>query len=121
MEINEHIIQVRGKATLLEPIERDNAYKLFVEGQIIDVREPSNDDGTVDRVYIFQLARAEIVGEMGKITRTKDSRRAHVKLRSTIRREWEISNSELSEEDFYQKMMSKIMAKIINGEITLTK
>ena len=116
-QLNESYIQIKGKAMLLEPIDRSIAYKLEVDGEITEVKELNNENGKFDRVYVFQVARAEVKDNLGKVTRTKDSRRAHIKLRSTIRYEWEHSQSEKTEEEYYQEKMSKIMKAIIEGKI----
>ncbi len=117
MNINEHILQIHGKATLLEPIERDHAYKIFIEGEITDVREPSNDDGTVDRIYIFKVARAEVTDQLGKVTKTRDARKQSQKMRAIIKREWENLDNNMDEETYYQRRTSEIMSKMIEGEI----
>ena len=117
MEIKEHILQIKGKATLLEPIDRNQAYKVFVEGQVVDVREPGNDDGTCDKVFIFQVARAEVVDNLGKVTKTRDSRSMSVKMRAVLSREWDESPTSEDKEAYYQRRMGEIMSGIINGKI----
>lgn len=116
-EVQDKYIQIKGKVILLDDIDREQAYKLTIDGEIVDVREPTNDDGTVDRVYIFQVARAEVTDNLGKVTKTKDSRQASVKLRSIITHEWEAKGTEESKEDYYQKRMTGIMRGIIEGKI----
>lgn len=115
--LNSKILQIRGKAELLEDIDRDQAYTIKIDGEITDVREPSNEDGTFDRVYIFNVARAEVVDQLGKTTKTKDARKMSQKVRAVIRHEWENANTDKTEEDYYQDRMKGIMRGIIEGKI----
>ena len=118
-EINNSYIAVRGKALLLENVDPTLAYRLVCEGEFTKVTDDlkSGSDGSLDKIYTFEIARAEVHDSLGKITKTKDIRKASQKLRAILRVEWESSGEGKTEEEYYQIRMGEIMRAVIDQKI----
>lgn len=115
--INEHILKLQGKATLLESLDLGRAFKLEVDGAVDQTTDEDNQDGTFNRYYRFRPILVKVLFDNGEVTRTKDTRSRSKQMRAAIRREWESKNEPVTEEDYYDRRMSALIGKLINGEI----
>lgn len=116
-KINEHVLKLQGKATLLKELELGHSFKVLVDGAIDQTIDEDNQDGTYNRLYRFRPILAEIIHDNGEITKTKDTRSRSQQMRAVIRREWQESNEPVSEKDYYDSRMQKLIQKLISGEI----
>ena len=107
--INDYVLRLRGKVSLLEPLLRSHNYKVSVEGSITEITDKDNDDGTYNRFYLLEPVRVEVVSPLGETIRAKDPRSKSKLLRAALYREWKDSNSELNDEDFYNLIMDFIL------------
>lgn len=118
MQINERIIKIGGKATLLEPLEVGTAFKLEVDGAVTATTYSDNHDGTFDETFKFEPITISVLKNNGQITKTKDTRARSVQMRAVITREWrEDTASELTAEEYYDRRMVEILDMIINKRI----
>lgn len=62
MEINEKILIITGSASLPPDIEMevDDDKEVIIKGSVVDIRTPSNQNGTVNKKYIIKILSAEI-------------------------------------------------------------
>jgi hypothetical protein len=62
MEINEKIVVVTGSAYIPPEIEMevDEDKEILIKGSVVDIRTPSNQDGTCNKKYIVKILTAEI-------------------------------------------------------------
>ena len=109
-KINDYVLKLSGKVSLLEPIENDRQYNIAIKGEVVSKTEKPNQDGTYDIIYKFQPKVVEILKDAGKVIKSKDNRRNSQKLRAMIHFRWEHSNSELDSEEYYDRFMKKLMA-----------
>lgn len=115
--INEHILKISGRATLLEPIDLSKNYKIQVDGAITQVTDVDNQNGEYDRIYKFEPTVVTVLKDNGEITRTKDTRSRSQQLRAVITREWRESNENITAEEYYEREMKDLIARRINREI----
>lgn len=63
MEIREHLLKLSGKRKDLiistQPLAMDQEVHLVVEGQVVKIEDETNNDGTVNRIYIIKGIIAE--------------------------------------------------------------
>jgi len=115
-EIKDYILKLSGKASLLQEMENDKEYNLKVNGEITEMTEKSNNDGSYNIVYKFEPKIIEIEGEGGEIIRTKDIKRKSQKLRGALYYLWQESNAKLDQDEFYDMFMDKLLANL-NGVV----
>lgn len=62
MEINEKILKIVGSANLSPETEMeiDQDKMVNIAGAVVDIRTPSNQDGTVNKVYVIKIISAEV-------------------------------------------------------------
>ena len=117
-KINEHVIKIQGKATLLEPLDLSHNFKVEVDGAVTDVTDSDNDDGSFTRTYKFKPTIVKILKDNGEVTRTKDTRSRSQQMRAVITREWREKPEEtLTVEEYYEKRMLGLISKLIDGAI----
>lgn len=116
-KISEHVIQLQGKASMDRPLDMEKAFKLEIDGAVDRTMDDDNEDGTFTRYYRFKPILVKILYEGGTITKTRDVRKRSQQMRATIRREWEFSNSGMTEEEYYDKRMVELIGKLIDGKI----
>mgnify|MGYP001562233911 CR=1 FL=1 len=118
MEINEHIIRIFGKATLTQPLDLSQSFKLEVDGAVTETSDTDNQDGTVDRTYKFKPTIISVLKSNGEVTRTKDTRSRSVQMRAVITREWrEDVAGELTAEEYYDRRMMNLIGLIIDKKV----
>ena len=117
MEINEHIISLKGKANIPKELEMGRSLTITMEGSVDNISESDNQDGTVDKIYRFRPLTAEIVSDNGEIMKSKPMTKWNQKLAQVIWHEWKELNESITERDYYDKRMADIVFKISAGEI----
>lgn len=89
--INDYIIKLSGKVSILEPLEIDNNYNLKLDCSVVAENLKTNEDGTYNIEYKVEPMRVEMIDQTGKSLKAKDPRSFSQKLRSLcvfeIRRE----------------------------------
>jgi hypothetical protein len=111
--INEHILKLTGKANLPQELNLGYNYKITIDGEITTITDSNNQDGTKDRIYKFEPVLAEVQKDNGEVIKLKDTRKKSVQLRNSIIRHWRETNSNIDQEDFYEKEMNKIINRFI--------
>ena len=84
MEINSHILKLKGNAELPNELEVDDNYHISMEGSITGYKFESNDNGTADKIYDFKPVLIELLTPKGKTLKTKDPRKNSVKIRNYL-------------------------------------
>jgi hypothetical protein len=117
LKINEYILKMQGKATLMQELELGNSFSLQVKGAVDQTTDQDNEDGTIQRIYRFKPLMVDVIYDNGQITKTKDTRSRSQQMRACIRREWQEFTSDLDENDYYDSRMMMLIGKIIRKEV----
>src|SRR3990170_3118777 len=73
-KINEYVLRLGGKVTLLEPVDLGHNYSIKVGGSITEKTDKDNEDGTINRYFKFEPVQVEIISPLGKTIKSKDPR-----------------------------------------------
>lgn len=114
MEIKNHSLKLTGKADLPNELGIDQNYTVTLTGTIVSSSDHSNQDGTVDRTYVFKPVLVELIDEKGQSIKAKDTRKMSQLLRGILRREWQDCGEDIGEEEYYEREMKGIMAERMN-------
>ena len=109
-EINDYVLRLSGKVSLLEPIELDENYKFTISGTIISQTDKSNQDGTFNREYRLEPIIVELLDKLGRAIKSKDPRSKSKLLRACLYRNWKETPNDLSDEEFYDLVLNYIIA-----------
>ena len=107
--INDYVLRLGGKVSLLEPVLLSSNYKITIGGSITEVSDKDNFDGTITRIYRFEPVQVEVIHELGKTIQSKDPRSKSKLLRACIYRAWKESPNDLGDEEFYDLIMNYII------------
>jgi hypothetical protein len=81
-----------------------------LSGAVTSIVYTNNDDGTVNAVYPFKAIKVEILDELGKVVKLKDTRSRSQQLRGLILKKYRGDNTiQESDEAYYDSIMLKIM------------
>lgn len=83
--IKDYVLKIKGKVSLLEPVELDKNYKLEIEGSIESEKDKSEHDGTYIRYYEFEPIVVKLIDELGKTIKAKDPRSWSQKFRALLK------------------------------------
>lgn len=72
MEINEHIVSLSGKASIADPLELGQDYRITFEGTVTSQTDVDNDDGTKNVINKLKPRLIESVEHGGKVLKIKD-------------------------------------------------
>lgn len=109
--ISDYVLKVKGKVSLLEPIQLDHNYKITLEGSVESEKDKTEHDGTYIKYYEFEPIKVELIDELGKTIKAKDTRSNSQKFRSFMK--WRYDNSQLNYEfdilynEIYNNLISK--------------
>lgn len=104
MEINEHIIQLRGSASIPEALTIGNNYKIIADGSITDESLKDNHDGTFNKKFFFQPVLVEIVDDKGKSIKAQDTRSDSKLWKGILWAKWKQDDRGLNDDEFYHKV-----------------
>jgi hypothetical protein len=60
--VNEHLIRISGVVAIEHPLEMDQDVEVVIKGAVVKVEDKSNQNGTIDRVYIIKGIEGVIEG-----------------------------------------------------------
>ena len=107
--INSHILKLSGKAELPSTISIGHNYKILSEGSVTKEELHDNEDGSFNKVYTFRPVTIEIQTDKGESLKLKDTRSASQLLRGRLWKQWQNAKSNLSFDDWYQKLMFNLI------------
>ena len=104
--INEHILQLTGKASLPKELHLEEAYTIKLIGEVVSETKIPTYDGKHNVVYRYKPIIATIENEHGEVVKTKDLRNNSVKFRKSC---WAVWSKGLQGdfEEFYDYATSK--------------
>ena len=70
--INEHILKLTGKVTLPKPLSLGKTYEVVVKGDVTEVRDIDNQDGTFNREFKFEPLTVEVVNDKGDSMKARE-------------------------------------------------
>lgn len=108
-EINDYVLKLSGKVSILEPIEIGRNYKVEIDGTITNETLSDNQDGKFNLYYKFEPILAKIKKDNGEIIKAKDPRKNSQKLRNLLYAIWLNNNDSSVFEDFYDEFMTYVM------------
>jgi len=109
-KINEYVLRLGGKVTLLEPVDLGHNYSIKVGGSITEKTDKDNEDGTINRYFKFEPVQVEIISPLGKTIKSKDPRSKSKLLRACIYKHWKEFPNDMSDEDFYDTVLNYIIS-----------
>lgn len=112
MKISSHYIKLQGKAELPAPLHMGENYDVTLSGSVIKTSDHDNQDGTVNREYVFKPIKMEVVNELGESIKAKDTRSNSQLLRSLLWKKWVNAASSIPFEDWYAKFTYGVMRDI---------
>ncbi len=115
--INDYILKLSGKASVLKPLENGHSYKIIADGEIVSETIENNQDGTYNAIYKFNPAIVVVEKDNGETIKAKDIRKKSQQLRNCLFREWKDKNIEVEFEHYYEMEMSKFIGEVINRNI----
>ena len=119
-KINDYVLKLRGKVSLLEPIELGHNYRITMGGSITEVTDKDNEDGTLNRYYSFEPIQVEVLNALGKSIGSKDPRSKSKLLRACFYKDWKEFPNDFGDEDFYDLVMDYIIRnhdKFVEGAL----
>lgn len=114
MEINEHIIQFSGKASVEKPLELDHDYKLESTVTCRKISTTPNDNGTIDITYKVEPTITEIITELGETLKTSKKGKQSVAMRFQIISWMRDNFPDIDDEEAYQMAMTWLMTDLPN-------
>lgn len=108
-EVNEHIIQFRGKASIDTPLILDHDYKCVSTITCRRISTSPTDDGMVDTTYTVEPVVSEITDDLGKVVEVKKKSKISVAMRFLIIGQMRELFPDGEDEDNYEKAMAWIM------------
>ena len=84
MNVNEHIISFRGKASLSQPLTLDHDYSVLSTVTCRRVSSVPTDNGSIDITYTVEPLTSEITDELGKVVEAKKKSKQSVAMRFMI-------------------------------------
>src|SRR3990167_831966 len=109
---NEYAILLTKKAYIPDPLAIGNTYTIQAEGDIISSTETDNDNGTHLLVYKFVPHTISVIDDKGKKVDARFKSTRSQQLRRALWKLWQIAGEGISEEDFYDREMVKILSNV---------
>ena len=109
---NEYAILLTKKAYIPDPLAIGNTYTIQAEGDIISATETDNDNGTHLLVYKFVPHTISVIDDKGKKVDARFKSTRSQQLRRALWKLWQIAGEGISEEDFYDREMVKILSNV---------
>ena len=110
--INDYILKLTGKVSILEPLELGHNYKLLIDGEVTSVTDTNNQDGTKNRVYKYEPILCTIQKDNGETIKAKDARSNSTKIRKVLYAVWLQKNSDLDFDNFYDRFTALIISNV---------
>ena len=104
-KVNDHVLRLTGKVSLLEPAHMGHNYKIVIGGSITTVTDKDNNDGTINREYKFEPVQVEAISPLGQTIQSKDPRSKSKLFRACLYRNWKEMPNDLGDEEFYDLVM----------------
>jgi len=109
-QIKDYVLKIKGKVSLLEPVELDNNYHLEIEGSIESVKDKSEHDGTYIRYYELEPIVVNLITNIGKTIKAKDPRSWSQKFRAKIKFQYDNSNVPYEFDSVYETIYKYLIA-----------
>ena len=122
-EINEHIIQLSGKANIEEALSNDNRYTIVTEVEIDGANEKPTKNGKFDVIYKAKTTGIlEIADSHGKIMRNKggersESQKTRIAVAIYHKEHYGEPTYEFihhNEDEFYRQVQDKLRSQLPN-------
>ena len=105
--VNEKLLKFKGTLVINDDLDRDCDYTFGLTANIQDIRTPSNNDGTYNKVFVAKLiGDAVIQNKWGKNIKSKAKGSPSQKLRNCIIFDYEGEDRN----QYYEQVMTKILA-----------
>jgi len=107
--MDEYQLKLNGRVNIPKPLEIGHNWHVSLAGSITKEERSDNNNGTYTVAYKFEPIQVEVLTPKGETIKAKDKRGMSKKLRGRIWAIWSESGSSLSEEEFYDEAMKKII------------
>ena|SRR3990167_4339886 len=110
MNINSYSIRLSGRAEIPEDLDEAKNYKMIIEGSIPKTEFHDNQDGTHDKILTLKAIKVEVVDDIGKSIKAKDTRGKSQLFRARLWKEWsKLDDTKLDFNDWYDAMMINLI------------
>ena len=106
---NDHVLKLTGKAELPSELVIGNNYDVTLKGTITSVTETDKNDGTHVLYYKFEPVNIEVITDKGETLKLKDTRSYSQLFRARMWKKWQDANSQLSFDDWYGRLMQRLI------------
>lgn len=106
---DDYFVKLTGKGNIPEPLEIGQNYKLVAQGTIVSLTESDKNDGSHVVYYKFEPVLIEVVDDLGKSIRAKDTRSLSQLWRARVWKYWSNRPEGLTFDDFYERLMTRLM------------
>lgn len=106
---NENILRLGGKVNLPEPLEMGHSYKVLIDGEITQISDSDNHDGTINKTFKFEPLLCEVQKDNGETIKAKDPRKNSVKIRKVCYAIWATKQTNKSADEVYDKVTNIIL------------
>lgn len=106
-----YVIRLTGKAELPAPLKIGFNIHVVLDGSIVSETIEDNQDGSKTHYFKFIPVIVETIDEKGERMRAKDTRSRSQQLRSVLIRKWKDSEESITQDEFYEREMKRIIAE----------
>lgn len=108
-QINDYVLKLSGKVSILEPLAIGHNFKVEIDGTITNETLSDNQDGKFNLYYKFEPILCKIKKDNGEVIKAKDPRKNSQKLRRMVYAIWMNDASSLPEEEAYDRFMAHVI------------
>ena len=111
-EINDYILKLTGKVSILESLELGHNYQIKIDSTVTQVTDVDNNDGTLNRVYKIEPIIGEITKDNGETLKIKDARKNSEKIRNRSFAVWSSKSTKIDSDEMYNKVTNWILSNM---------
>jgi hypothetical protein len=108
-KMDDHFIRLTGKGNIPQGLEIGHNYKVVAQGSITTKTESDKDDGSHSINYKFEPVLVEVVDDLGKSIKAKDTRSHSQLFRARVWKCWSKTNNGMSFDDYYGRLMMRLI------------
>lgn len=112
--INEHLVQLRGKATIDRPLQSEKDYTIEGTFSVSETKYRPNGDGSDDVTYVLEPVIVFIKNEAGQSVVLKKKSSMSQAMRMAIIMWGRDNFPDMDDDEFYEKVMGLLIDRVPN-------
>jgi len=109
---NDLVLRLSGKAEIPSELQIGYNYDVHAQGCVTSLTESDKNDGTHVITYKFEPILIVLITDKGETLKLKDARSKSQLLRGAIWHMWKLDNKDVSQDDYYDRVMDGIIGNI---------